>query len=72
MSTNRAGNKELRKLLRAIERAGGAVVFSRRHWKVYLDGVLIVTISASCSDRRAHFSVLADLRRAGLDVEVPR
>ena len=73
MSQNRSGNKELRKLLRAIERAGGTVVFSRRHWKVYdNDGALLATISGSCSDRRVHHSIRADLRRAGLDVQVSR
>lgn len=72
MSQNRAANKKLRALLRAIERAGATVVFSRRHWKVYLDGALLATISGSCSDRQAHHRIRADLRRAGLDVQVPR
>jgi len=73
MSQNRASSKELRALLRAIERAGGAVIFSRRHWKVYnSDGALLATISGSCSDRRVHHSIRADLRRAGLDVQVSR
>ena len=72
MSQNRAANKALRALLRDIERAGGTVVFSGRHWKVRVDGRLIAVVSSTCADRRAHYSVVADLRRAGLDVKVPR
>ena len=53
--------------------AGGQVSYSRAgHWLVRVDGKLVVTISASCSDRRAHWHVLAVLRRAGLDARVPR
>jgi hypothetical protein len=73
VSQNRAANKELRALLRAIERAGATVVFSRRHWKVYnSDGALVAVIAGTCSSRQAHHNVRAGLRRAGLDVKVPR
>ena len=73
VSRNRSANKVLRALLRDIERAGATVTFSHGgHWKVYLDGVLIATVSGTCSNRRAHFAVLADLRRAGLGVKVTR
>ena len=46
---------------------------NRSRKKVYnSDGALLATISGSCSDRRVHHSIRADLRRAGLDGQVPR
>jgi hypothetical protein len=61
----------MRALIRAIERAGAEVVGGGcKHWKVFVDGKLIVTMSSSSSDRNARHSVLSELRQAGLEVRI--
>jgi hypothetical protein len=70
VSKLRGSSKELRDLLKAIEDQGGSVVQCRRssHYKVYLEGRCIATISGTPSDHRARKNILGDLRRGGLDL----
>ncbi|AYD82070.1 HicA-like toxin [Mycobacterium phage Saguaro] len=66
---HRAGNKETRRLLREITKAGGEVrphSSKQGHFKVYLDGKYIGGIPGSPSDRRAFANDIARLRRGGL------
>jgi hypothetical protein len=65
----RAGSKELRALLRAIEAAGGRTELGGQgHWKIYIGARFITTVSNSTSDWRSRRNAVMQLRRAGLDV----
>jgi len=69
VSRPRAGDKDLRTLLRAIEAAGCEVTGGGRgHWKVYHDGALVTVVSCSSSDRRFRLKVRNDLKRAGIEM----
>ncbi|QNL30197.1 hypothetical protein SEA_MARIOKART_70 [Gordonia phage Mariokart] len=65
-----ASNREVKDLIREIEQAGGEIRRSKRnaHLKVYLNGNLIGTISATPSDWRSIKNSRAQLRRNGLDI----
>lgn len=61
--------KETRRLLEAIEAAGGVVEpCSNRsgHWKVFLDGRYIGGLAGTSSDWRGRQNDIARLRRNGL------
>lgn len=69
----RAGNKETRRFIKAIEKAGAHVeIGGTGHWKISVDGHLVTTIAASSSDWRARKNAIAQLRRAGLEIELER
>jgi hypothetical protein len=60
--------KDIRRLLRAAEKAGATVSMGgNSHWQVRFNG-LIVTMSTSPSDRNWHKQVRRQLRCAGLDI----
>lgn len=64
--------KELRQVIRAVERAGGRVVRGKKHYKAFgPDGRLITVLSAShgkgCSGDLLHSK--RTLRKAGIDVD---
>ena len=59
-------DKELRKLLKALEAAGYETRPTRNgHHVVYRKGVRITTISGTPSDRRSLLNALAPLKRRG-------
>lgn len=59
-------DKELRKLVKALEAQGFEVVpTARQHLMVLLDGKVIATISGTASDWRSIRNALARLKRAG-------
>jgi len=59
--------KDTTVLLNEIRAAGGDVVRGRRgHWKVYVGGAMIASVSVSASDHRGMRNARATLRRAGL------
>jgi hypothetical protein len=67
----RARTKDARRLLEAIEAAGGVVEPCRSrdgHFKVYLDGVYIGGIASTPSDHRSTQNDIARLRRNGLRI----
>ncbi|QPX62196.1 HicA-like toxin [Mycobacterium phage Indlovu] len=71
-SRRRGKSKEVRKLLEAIEQAGGEVVPCRNrdgHWKVYLDGEYIGGLASTPSDHRSTQNDIARLRRRGLNID---
>jgi hypothetical protein len=70
----RAGNKELRVLLRAIELEGGRVILARsNHWKIYKANgrgwYLITTVASTPSDCHARQNAIRQLRRHGFELE---
>jgi len=68
---NRGANKEARRLLKAIEDAGGTVEPCRSrdgHWKVYLDGRYIGGLACTPTDHRSTQNDIARLRRNGLRI----
>jgi len=61
--------KEVRNLIRALERQGAEVrTGGSGHLKVYRDGNLVYTFAATASDHRTMRNTIAGLRRAGFDV----
>lgn len=69
---NRGASKDTRRLLAAIESAGGTVEPCRNragHWKVYLDGHYIGGLACSPSDHRSTQNDIARLRRNGLAID---
>lgn len=60
--------KDVRALVEAIRAAGAEVVCSRRsaHYKVYLDGKLIESISSTTNSWNTHKNEWSMLRRNGL------
>jgi hypothetical protein len=64
--SRRHSDKEARRLIRSLERAG-AVVEPRKHgFLIKLDGRPVANIPGTPSDARAMLNARADLRRAGL------
>ena len=73
-SKPRAGNKELRVLLRAIELEGGRVTLARsNHWKIYKRNgrgwYLVTTVASTPSDVHSRQNALRQLRRYGFVLE---
>jgi len=66
--TRKGCNRELRRLIAAIEAAGGQVDPPTRggHHKVYYQGQLITTLASTPSEYRGRKNDIANLRRAGL------
>lgn len=59
-------DKELRKLVKALEAQGFEVVpTARQHLMVFADGKAVATISGTASDWRSIRNALARLKRAG-------
>lgn len=59
-------DKDLRKLLKALVKAGFEVRVTRKgHHAVYLDDRWVTTLSGTPSDHRSTRNALAALRRAG-------
>jgi len=68
----RGRRKETRRLIAAIEAAGGTVEPSRTrdgHFKVYLDGNYIGGLAGTAGDHRAMANDIARLRRGGLKID---
>jgi len=68
---HRARRKDTRRLLEAIEAAGGTAEQSPGqggHWKVYLDGRYIGGLCCTPSDHRSMQNDIARLRRNGLRI----
>lgn len=62
-----AARKDTLHLVRLIRRAGGTVVHAKSgHFKVYLNGHLVTTLSVSSSDVRSIRNARSVLRKAGL------
>jgi hypothetical protein len=58
--------KELRELLRAVEAQGGTIRKIKSGYQVFApNGIDIVTLHGTPSDRRALANAVAELRRAG-------
>ena len=58
--------KESSKLLRAVEAQGGAIKKIKSGYQVFApNGIDIVTVHGTPSDRRALANAVAELRRAG-------
>jgi hypothetical protein len=71
-SRRRAATKDTRRLLKAIEAAGGHVEPCRArdgHWKVYLDGHYIGGLACTPTDHRSTQNDIARLRRNGLNID---
>jgi hypothetical protein len=62
--------KAVRELVEAVRAAGADVVCSRRsaHYKVYLDGRLIGSISSTTNSWNTHKNEWSMLRRNGLEL----
>lgn len=59
-------DKDLKKLLKALVKAGFEVRVTRKgHHAVYLDGRWVTTLAGTPSDHRSNLNALAALRRAG-------
>jgi hypothetical protein len=59
-------NKDLRKLMKALEQQGFEVrLTSKGHLMVYRDGRAIATLSGTASDHRSLRNGIAKLRNAG-------
>lgn len=59
-------DKELRKVVKALEEQGFEVVPTKSgHYLVLKDGRRVTTMSGTPSDRRSFANALAPLRRAG-------
>jgi hypothetical protein len=58
--------KELRELLRAVDAQGGTIRKIKNGYQVFApNGIDIVTLHGTPSDRRALANAVAELRRAG-------
>lgn len=69
MTRNRPPRKEIRRLVVAIEAAGGHVVRAKSgHFKVYLNGHLVTSLPGTPSDWRGLKNTRALLRRAGVQL----
>lgn len=69
--TVKSSDRDTRALLDSIEAAGGTVKPCRSrsgHYKVYLEGRLIGTIAGTPSEYRSRKNDIANLRRAGLQI----
>lgn len=67
----RIGNKDTRRLLAEIRKAGGTVIPHQGrdgHFKVYLQGEYIGGLPGTPSDHRALANDIARLRRGGLAI----
>lgn len=64
-------NKELRKIIRAVEARGWTVEeCGSKHYRLKSpDGCSMVAISRTPSDQRAVKNILSDLRRAGCNLK---
>jgi hypothetical protein len=63
----RVTNRDVRRLVQAIEAAGGRVTLSKRgHFKVYINDRLVTTLPQTPSDRRSLLNARAAIRRAGI------
>lgn len=60
-------NKDLKRLLKAITKAGYVVVINKKgHPEVFTaDGVKVTTFAGTPSDRRSNLNALAPLKRRG-------
>lgn len=59
-------NKDLRKIIRALEEQGFDVTRTRKgHWQVFLDGIWVTTLPGTPSDWRSFRNALAAAKRAG-------
>ena len=66
---NRSMNKDMKQLIRKVERQGGEVRISPRgHVLFNKDGRRVAVGAGTPSDSRSWKNLLADLRRAGFDV----
>jgi hypothetical protein len=69
LSTREGGgkvDKEMRKIIRALEDQGFEITITRRgHVVVTRDGKMIATLAGTASDRRSLRNGLAYLKRAG-------
>ena len=62
-------NRDVRRLVKLIEAAGGRVIRSKRgHFKVYIGDRLVTTLPQTPSDRRGLLNARAAIRRAGLEI----
>lgn len=68
--SSRTSGKAVKELVEAIRAAGAEVVCSRRsaHYKVYLDGRLIGSISSTTNSWNTHKNEWSMLRRNGLNL----
>lgn len=63
------GDKRLRRLVRAIRKAGGEVEqVGTNHLRVTVDGKFVTMMGATPSEYRGRLNALASLRRAGLNL----
>lgn len=61
--------KEFTELLRAVEAQGGTIKRIKGGYQVFApNGIDIVTVHGTLSDRRAFANAVAELRRAGFTV----
>jgi hypothetical protein len=61
--------KEFTELLRAVEAQGGTIKRIKSGYQVFAsNGIDIVTVHGTPSDRRAFANAVAELRRAGFTV----
>ncbi|WVX89773.1 HicA-like toxin [Microbacterium phage SanaSana] len=64
-----AMNKDLKKLIRAVEAQGCVVTTSTKgHLLFSKDGKRVAVTGSTPSDRRSFLNLKADLKRAGYDV----
>lgn len=64
--------KWYRKAKKSLEAAGCEVQYGGKHIKVFHGGKLVATMPVTVSDYRGVRNLQSDLRRAGVDVTLPR
>lgn len=63
---SQGSTREVRKILRGLERQGWRVTFGKKHYKVLSpDGQHRIVVSMTPSDAHALGNIKSDLRRAG-------